>query len=165
MKQIILLIATALTALPIWAAHAEGGCPPGQIPYTATPAAGSAASMASCGPIPNQRSSIQWESRWGAIASDPHTGIVGAVDRRKSKRDATKDAVSECKSRGGDQCKVEFTYRDQCVVTIAGDTWANNGYGESIEVATQFGMNACEKRGDTNCHIYYQACSLPVRVR
>ncbi|WP_425493983.1 DUF4189 domain-containing protein [Lysobacter gummosus] len=133
------------------------------IPYQGT-------NTQSCGPIPSTAGGVapsgpQWSSRWGAIASDATTGVLGAVDRRENKRAASKDAVSECKSRGGDKCKVEFTYRDQCVVTIAGDTGSNHGHAESVELATQLGMDACAKRGDTNCHVYYQACSLPVRVR
>jgi hypothetical protein len=155
------IVATLLCV--VGTVHAEGGCPPGMIPYQGT-------NTQSCGPIPNSGEQAaptgpKWASRWGAIASDPSTGIMGAVDGRENKREASKDAVSECKSRGGDKCKVSLTYHDQCVVTIVGDTGSNHGHAESIELATQLGMNACAKRGDTDCHIYYQACSLPVRVR
>ncbi|MGO1070844.1 DUF4189 domain-containing protein [Lysobacter sp. CA199] len=106
-----------------------------------------------------------WDSRWGAIAMDPDNRTMGAVDSRESKRLARRDAVSECKARGGNKCKVTFTYQDQCVVTIQGRTGANHGHAPEIAPAAQLGMNACMKRGDDDCHVYYEACSLPVRVR
>lgn len=165
MKQVILLIATALTVFPTCEARAEGGCPPGQMPYTATPPEGSAASLASCGPIPSRGPSIQWESRWGAIASDEANGITGAVDSRKGKRRANKGALSECQARGGKECKVMLSYHDQCVVIIQGNAGAAYTHAASIEYATQLGMEACRKRDDSDCHVYYEACSLPVRVR
>jgi hypothetical protein len=164
MKQIILLIATALTVFPTYETHAEGGCPPGMIPYNSA-AAGSAASMASCGPIPSQRPSVHWESRWGAIASDEANGIMGAVDSRATKRKAGKDALSECQARGGKQCKVTLSYTNQCVVTVQGNTGATDAHAASIESATQLGMESCRKRGDSDCNVYYKACSLPVQVR
>lgn len=160
-KVVIAIAGTLLVSAGT--AHAEGGCPPGMIPYQGT-------NTQSCGPIPSSGGQVtptgpKWASRWGAIAQDKNSGVLGAVANRENKRTAQKDAVAECASRGGVNCKVDLAYTNQCVVTIQGSTAINNARAPSIERATQIGMEACEGRGDTDCHIYYKACSLPVQVR
>lgn len=144
-------------------AYAEGGCPQGFYPQNSP-------SVKSCIPFPSTgggavQTRPQWSSRWGAIAQDPTNGVLGAVANRENKRAAQKDSIAECRSRGGANCKVELAYTNQCVVTIQGSTAIDNAQAPSIERATQIGMDACEKRGDVDCHVYYKACSLPVRVR
>jgi hypothetical protein len=144
-------------------AFAEGGCPAGMIPHQGT-------SVGSCAPIPtgvqgNDDLGPQWASRWGALAADPKNGVMGAVTDIESKRAAQKAAIQECLTRGGKKCKIEMVYRNQCVVTVEGSTASNHARAETVERAQQNGMDACKKRGDSDCHVYYQGCSLPVRVR
>lgn len=106
-----------------------------------------------------------WSSRWGAIAQDPTTGVVGAVANRQSKRQAKKDAIAECKSRGGTNCRHELDYTNQCVAIVQGSTAANFPHAATVEQAIDLGMSACKTRGDSDCNVYYRACSLPVRLR
>ncbi|MGO1069697.1 DUF4189 domain-containing protein [Lysobacter sp. CA199] len=115
--------------------------------------------------MPAVPSGPQWASRWGAIAADAGNGVMGAVDSRDSKRAASKEAIAECKARGGNKCKVALTYHNQCAVTINGSTGANSVGAASVERATEIGMEMCRERGDNDCRVYYQACSMPVRIR
>jgi hypothetical protein len=160
--QIALIVGVSLFLIS--AAYAESGCPPGMIPYRA------GTDPNACGPIPTvsgptMPTGPQWASRWGAIASDASKGVMGAVDSRSSKREASRLAITECKTRGGLDCKVRFTYHNQCVVTVQGSSGATNSGAATIEEATNIGMRSCAEHGDTDCDIYYKACSLPVRVR
>ncbi|MGO1069552.1 DUF4189 domain-containing protein [Lysobacter sp. CA199] len=123
------------------------------------------ANTSSCGPIPSSRPQIQWSSRWGAITQDPQNRIMGAAADQKSKRLAVKEAIASCESRGGHACVLLSTYSDLCIVTIQGEKGTNDATAKSIEDATELGMEACSRRGDSDCHVYYKACSLPVRVQ
>ena len=157
------LLLGAILLMSVPAAQAEGGCPPGMIPYQGT-------STQSCGPIPNSgvstaRPASEWLTRWGAIASDGSLGVMGAVDSRSSKKQAEREAISECKSRGGVTCSIQLSYYNQCVVTIQGSRTANNTRAATIEEATAIGMRTCTSQGDDDCKVYYKACSMPVRVR
>lgn len=158
-RTVMLVVVSVFSAI----AHAEGGCPAGMIPHAGT-------STTSCAPIPQGPQGengppINWASRWGAIASDGKTGTVGAVTSRASKNDARRAAIAECEARGGNSCKVETTYRNQCLAVISGSSKSNNVTAESVERATQIGMESCEKRGDSNCRVYYSGCSFPERTR
>lgn len=164
MNFAIRILLAVLLLVYLDSARAEGGCPPGMIPYRA------GADASSCGPMPsNGAASIptgpMWATRWGAIAVDPSSGVMGAVDSRDSKRAASKDAIAECKARGGNKCKVRLSYHNQCAATVQGRTGANDAGAASVERAVEIGMELCRARGDTDCHVYYQACSMPVRVR
>lgn len=145
--------------------NAEGGCPPGQIPYSGTPVPGSTASMATCGPIPtSQPAAPQWRSRWGAIADDRY-GVFGIVADERSERSAKKAAVAACIDRGGKDCKATFTYRDQCAVVVGTDTNSISQGAATIEQAKSLALEKCEAAGSKECWVYYSGCSLPVRVR
>lgn len=153
----------AILLMSASATQAEGGCPPGMIPYQGT-------STQSCGPIPNSGTSMakpasDWLTRWGAIASDGSKGVMGAADSRTSKKQAERDAISECKSRGGVTCSIQLSYYNQCVVTIQGNRTASNTRAATIEEATSIGMQTCTSQGNSDCNVYYKACSLPVRSR
>ncbi|WP_442965312.1 DUF4189 domain-containing protein [Pseudomonas sp. CGJS7] len=163
MNASIILPACALLIVVSGSAAAEGGCPAGMIPYQGT-------NTMSCGPMPSSGegsapSGPSWASRWGAIARDTAAGVMSAVDSRDSKRRARSDAIADCKARGGEKCKVVLTYRNQCVATVYGRTGAEHISARDESSAIQLGMKACTARGDDDCRVYYQACSLPVRIR
>jgi hypothetical protein len=107
-----LLVKFLPLALPLCGpAHAEGGCPPGQMPSKAWAPAGSAESLASCVPIPYQAQTPAWESRWGAVATD-NKGKFGIVTGQKTERLARKAALAKCKQRGASACTADFTFRN-----------------------------------------------------
>lgn len=154
---LILILATAV--------RAEGGCPPGEMPYNATAPMGSAQSMASCGPIPSNTPARQWSSRWGALADDG-AGSFGSSANESSKKRAEKSAVADCKARGGTKCAVYMTYRDQCIALASSDVTSTTARAPDETSAQQDSLAGC-KRGSNGaeCRVHYSGCSLPARSR
>lgn len=151
-----LLLALALGVAQ--SAQAEGGCPPGQIPYSGT-------SVSSCGPMQGQQLGPAWSNRWGAIASDTK-GIFGISADASSKRKAQSTALSECKKRGGIACKVGTTYANQCAAVSTSEDASSSARAPTVEEAAKISMEGCtERSGGKECWVYYSGCSLPVRVR
>ena len=145
-------------------AHAQAACPPGQILY------GSGNGLNMCGPDNRQQSAPQppaqqWERRWGAIATSVPDGVLGVSTDLSSKREASRVAVQDCQSKGGLNCKIETTYDNQCAAVIVGDGAYNAPIAATADKAVEIGMKICRDGGLANCHVYYSACSLPVRVR
>ncbi|WP_425479631.1 DUF4189 domain-containing protein [Lysobacter capsici] len=60
------------------------------------------------------------------MARDKNSGVLGAVANRENKRTAQNDAIVECASRGGGNCKVELAYTNHCIVTIQCSSAINN---------------------------------------
>src|SRR5688572_5879587 len=107
------------------AVSAEQGCPDGFTPNAAgtpgmqcipiggqtRPGAGSDTASA---PEP------RWAKRWGAFTSDASTGKVGVATGLVSRRKAEKEAVQDCKVRGGAKCEVLLTFNNQCASIASG---------------------------------------------
>lgn len=152
------------------AVHAEGGCPPGMIPASGT-------NLNSCAPIPagyynNQQQTPQqspppprWISKWGAIATDFAHDSAGASVDQPDRSSAELAAIANCQENGGSACKIETWYSDGCATMVVGDKTHVSLNAATISEATQAGMKMCARDGDTNCHVYYSACSLPVRIQ
>ena len=120
MKSILTLMLLGLLGLTR-VAHAEGGCPPGMIPYSGT-------DISSCGPIPPgyyqnnqspQATPIRWESRWGAIATDSKTGSTGVSTGLNSKQAAEQAAIADCESEKNATCQIEIAYDNECAAMVA----------------------------------------------
>ncbi|OOG47804.1 DUF4189 domain-containing protein [Rhodanobacter sp. C01] len=152
-------------------AHAEGGCPPGMIPASGT-------DINSCVPIPpgyynNQQQAQpqppppppQWTSQWGAIATDGPGGHLGVATNLSSKDDAEQVAITDCQAKGGVPCAIEVAYDNECAAMVVGHTEHSSNAAASLDEAIHLGMLTCNNAGDTNCHVYYSACSLPVRIQ
>lgn len=152
--------------------HAEGECPPGMFPTNPSGAQG----PVGCAPIPgyNQQQQQaqpqqhapppQWATQWGAIATDSANGALGAVTGLPSKSQAQQSAMADCQTKGGAQCKLQVTYDNECAAMVVGNKIFNVGAAENVDKAIQLGMAKCRET-DTNCHVYYSACSLPVRIQ
>lgn len=107
----------------------------------------------------------KWESRWGAIASDGkgHYGITGEFPNERSAKNA---ALLDCKKEGGINCRLKYSYRDQCSAIVASD------YGNAFiqlapyeNEAKDIAAKRCaDENGKDACWVYYSGCSLPVRV-
>lgn len=80
---------------------------------------------------------VNWERRWGAFTSDAQTGKIGVSTAMSSKRKAEKEALRDCQSRGGAQCKVLLAFTNQC----AAIAWGKEAAG-SIAVSAVSGVNA-----------------------
>lgn len=139
-------------------------CPPGQIAY------GSGPGLNSCGPDNRQQRAPQqpaeqWERRWGAIATSTQDGILGVSTDKRSEREASRVAMQDCQSKGGARCKVDASYDNQCAVVVVGDGGYNVQNASTLDKAIATGTKTCRDGGLANCHVYYSACSLPVRIR
>lgn len=146
--------------------HAENGCPPGMIPYSGT-------DINSCGPIPsgyyqgNQgqtQPGVRWLSKWGAIATDGVHGILGTKIKANSRQEAEEEATSDCKSKGGVDCKLQVVYSNGCGALVTGNSGFSTSYGNSVEEATEKAIKICSSDGDDGCHLYYSACSPPQQI-
>ncbi|HEV7123136.1 MAG TPA: DUF4189 domain-containing protein [Rhodanobacter sp.] len=155
--------------------YAEGGCPPGYYPYPSSAVQGQPAPQG-CAPIPgynNQqqaptqphRSPPQWANQWGAVATDGPAGILGATTNSLSQSEAERIAIADCQTKGGQNCKVDVSYGNQCAAVVVGSMGYAVNPGINLKEAIQKGMKTCSEGGATNCLIYYSACSLPVRIR
>lgn len=148
-------------------AYAEGGCPPGQIPYSGT-------NINSCAPIPgyNQQQSSQtitarppeWESRWGAIVTDAEKGVIGSATGRKRKSEAKNAAIADCEAHGGTRCSVQMEYKNGCASLIVGDDIFHVTADATKEDAERVGIESCSGK-TTNCRAFFTACSPPVQIR
>lgn len=147
-------------------ALAEGGCPQGMTPvnngqnWTCIPGgndpAGGQAQQAAAPPQPTG----WWEKTWGAIAPSGRDAVLGTAVGASSEADAERLAMADCKAKGGEGCKVQITYRNQCAVMVVGDQFLGTAHAESVEMASDIGIRNCDAT-DTNCKVYYSACTEP----
>jgi len=90
---------------------------------------------------------------------------LGVAQMSSSERKAKCVAMDECLAKEGQRCKVILTYRNQCGVVVAGDAGWNSMSAESIDKASELGIERCEKDGLKGCRVYYSNCSFAERVR
>ena len=112
----------------------------------------------------NQDSSKEWQTRWGSIATDKKNGIFGSSVNMPSKNSAKREAILDCKKKGGVSCEFEIAYANQCVAMSTGNIWYNAQSAETPEDAAKKTLEVCEDK-DTNCRVFYQDCSLAKQVR
>jgi len=144
---------------------AEGNCPSGYMPSSGGPGG-----VQGCAPLRGASSSNTqdggvWEDRYGAVATDPHLGLLGSSKNMESRRLAEKAALDDCKSQGGQSCKLETWYRNGCVATASGHNAYATESAKDQDGANKAAMKSCQADGNTGCHVYYAACSSPQRVR
>lgn len=145
-------------------AQAEGGCPPGSYPQQGQ-------GWQTCVPIPGSQPirpaapSEQWEDRWGSIAQTADGQISGAAENQKTESDATNAAIADCQNSRSAPCKSLGTYRNQCLTIVAGSNGTKIEVARDEMEATQKALKACTGAKQEGCHVYYAACSLPVRTR
>lgn len=143
--------------------RAEGGCPPGHYPIGDSRAPG-------CAPIPaggtaneGPRATGRWLKTWGAISTSS-TGASGAVTGEVRKADATKNAVAECSRSGASDCRISFTYKNQCAaaaVPASGTPGTSFGSAATEQLAEGVAVKLCESRGGKGCDVVYSACTEP----
>ncbi|MCC4597772.1 DUF4189 domain-containing protein [Xanthomonas campestris pv. phormiicola] len=175
MKFSFLLI--AFLACMIGTARAEQGCPPGQYPIGGQGAA-------ACAPIPQENQiqqqpavpSGEWIKTWGAISigSVDSTTIYGVTTGKLSKSEAEEDSLRRCSSRAKDNCKVIFSYRNQCVALaepqIDGRALSTGiikyiSAGTINEASVQAAKDCSmlnKKTTEAKCKVAYTACTEPI---
>lgn len=105
-----------------------------------------------------------WADRWGAVAADGPSGILGATTGMASRRKAEKFALAQCRAKGGKSCEVDMAYRNQCIALVAGENLYFVQPAIYEDEAARLGLKSCQKN-DVNCRVYYSACSMAERVR
>ncbi|HDS1580383.1 TPA: DUF4189 domain-containing protein [Stenotrophomonas maltophilia] len=116
----------------------------------------------------------KWETRWGAIAQDAASTSnanlsIGVAEAQKSKREAGALALAECRRGGGKDCKVVFSYHNQCaalagpvvsefaksggILSAAGAPTEEEARADSIQRCGSFSSGQ-------NCTVIYSACSM-----
>jgi hypothetical protein len=153
-----------LLTVPIGVTRGQAACPPGTVPY------GTGQGQSVCGPDNSQQPvqhqpPPQWANRWGAIATALPKGILGVANDASSQNQAERAALADCQSKGGTTCTIDLSYRNQCAAMVVGHPGYNVTPGDTLRAASEKGLKTCNDAGDTNCHVYYSACSLPVRIR
>lgn len=102
-----------------------------------------------------------WEKTWGAIAPSPKGGVLGTALGASTKEEAEQRALADCKAKGGGACQVELVYRNQCGVMTLGKSMFFTASAATVEDAKAYGIELCEAE-DTNCRVYYSACTEPI---
>lgn len=165
-SSIWLLLAIPPLYLTAESVRAEGGCPQGQTPTQFGAVMG-------CAPggndSPEQENSQAepprpvgyWEKTWGAIAPSSVGGVLGTAVGARSKQEAERLALADCRAKGGGACEVRIAYYNQCAVMALGDRFYRTASAGSVSAAKKLGIKLCSK-DDTNCRIYYSGCTEPI---
>jgi hypothetical protein len=162
MRKFALVCALAIGSINV--TSAEGRCPPGQYPVGDDRAGG-------CAPIPgsggNQSaapaSTGRWIKTWGAIALSPN-GASGTVTGKVRKAEASNAAVAQCSAAGGTDCRVSFTYKNQCaaaVIANGGLTGTKFGSAATEQAAGGIALHDCRSAGGVGCEVICASCTEP----
>lgn len=146
-------------------AYAQAACPPGTIPYgggkgsalaVQTIASGNQADPGVAPPL--------WLDRWMAFATDAENSVLGLALDRSNVGEPRRAALSDCRFKGGVDCKFENAFLDSCAAVTVG----NNGYtimgGATLAEATRKSRDVCKKESGASCYTYYAACDFAVRL-
>lgn len=144
--------------------NAQTACPPGMTPY-GVGVCGYDNSQRQEQPVQQRPPLPQWEDHWGAIATYEPNGSLGVATNMPSQSSAEQAALVDCQSKHGSTCKIQLSYRNQCAAMVVSDKGYNVTPAATVDLAVTEGMATCTKSGDPNCHVYYSACSLPVRTQ
>lgn len=107
----------------------------------------------------------EWKTTWGAIGGNALKGILGASTGMPDEQAAVQAALNDCRAKGGgDGCKLDISYYNQCAVLVTGNRVYNTSSAATVEQAAKMGINKCAKE-DMNCRVFYSACSKPQFVR
>ncbi|MDA3439492.1 DUF4189 domain-containing protein [Acinetobacter bereziniae] len=165
-KRFVLAFLTAFISLSIFAQNCPQGIPqgtpscvpPDQLGYSTAPPVNTA----------------YWKKTWGAMASSPEMREIGTSTGQFSRRSAVKEAIRNCKSKGGKACELSLAYHNQCVVMAqpireSGQSSSVNSISQSaptIESASQLALPNCSKLNEgKKCEIFYSNCTEPVLIR
>ena len=106
------------------------------------------------------RPSQSWEDRYGALAFDTNTVVLGIAENKTSKRQARRTALEKC---GTNNCKIVTEVVNACSAAAYNGQWMTYGWSGLEDEAKSIALAKCEKYG-RRCQIEYSGCSLPVRV-
>ncbi|SEK70160.1 protein of unknown function [Pseudoxanthomonas sp. GM95] len=157
--------------LVLWCPHAfaEGGCPTGQTPRAFGAVMGCVPGGNDELPARASQPTGTWIKTWGAIANATND-VMGATTGQRTKREAGKIAVENCKREGGVGCKLIYPYENRCVA-MAGGFRAPDDYrvvtqaSSSVEASSALVIDGCSESGARECKVFYSACSEPIFIK
>lgn len=98
---------------------------------------------------------VRFASRWGAIATSNTSLNMGVSFGEKSELAAQRSAMERC---GTSDCRIDFTYRDQCVAVAWGADYSSMSSAKTVDEAIAISMKRCRKK-TSDCEIVYTECS------
>ncbi|QQP96800.1 DUF4189 domain-containing protein [Lysobacter enzymogenes] len=99
-----------------------------------------------------------------ALALDDATGATGASSLERTQAKAEKNALANCRKQGGEACRMEISYHNQCIGFVVGKTKYFVRADYSLDLAVSNSLDKCTKENE-GCRLIYSSCSLPERVR
>ena len=154
---------TAIGFFLVCAAHASAqtACPVGTAPGSATcgPSPGSAEM-----PPPPPRPSGEWLKTWGAISSN-RAGDMGVSSGKLSKAEAEEEARNRCLGWKTGDCKIDISYRNQCVAAagaLQNRRGGGTASGPTLDGAKSQAMKICNEVSGGQCKIMVAECSEQV---
>jgi hypothetical protein len=145
-------------------AHAEGGCPPGQVPQqgngwrACVPASSNASTDSG-----SQFHGPEIEARWISIAVDRQKGVMAlSTEGSRTQAEAQASAERSCVTKGGLTCTAFVTAKNGCVAMVGSDTQI---FGESAPIKADSehqAMDSCAKASAQNCYVIASSCVSPV---
>jgi len=158
MLRSILVLLMALLAAPV--AFAQTACPSGVAP--GSPQCGPDAGT-SRGAPPAPRPTGEWIKTWGAIASSD-SGDIGSSTGKFSEKDAQAESLKICADFGNADCKVNLTYRNQCVAVVQAAKGRTGGKiitAETADIAAKTALEECRQDSGAACVVRGTDCSEP----
>ena len=77
---------------------------------------------------------------------DAASGMTGIGGSQPTEEAAIQAATAMCQRKGGKNCRVDITYSNQCGALAWGSNHAVSARGRTLEIASKFAIDACEKR-------------------
>lgn len=106
---------------------------------------------------------VKWADRWGAIAVDLQTDSLGTGEDQADEKSAERAALDSCRIHDGVECKIKYSYVNECISIAESDEMRGYGFGLVEFIAQKDAIKSC---GDENaCRTTYTHCSLPARVK
>ncbi|MCD5970621.1 DUF4189 domain-containing protein [Pseudomonas quasicaspiana] len=105
----------------------------------------------------------EWIKTWGAIASSD-SGDIGSSTGKFSKKDAEAEAIKICADFGNSDCKVNMTYKNQCVAVVQAAKGRTGGKiitAETADIAKRTALQECQEDSGAQCFVRGTDCTEP----
>lgn len=105
----------------------------------------------------------EWIKTWGAIASSEN-GDIGSSTGKFSKKDAEAEAMKICADFGNSDCKVNMTYKNQCVAVVQAAKGRTGGKiitAETADIAKRTALQECQEDSGAQCFVRGTDCTEP----
>ena len=96
--------------------------------------------------------------RFGAIAYAPASGITGWGNDYSNRSGAEDRAMRECRSRGGQDCRIAVWFRNGCGALARGSNGWGSGWGTTEWRAATEALQVCSQH-TLNCTVHHQICT------